>query len=189
MYCNLPSTRETANFNPCLARCLQFPRTPGTSSGSTFPAVLIARSSITTNHPSPQNSSGDAAVRAIALALVRVGQYDRAVQLSQNITDPYGLYEIVVAFTDAGEFERALDVAQTIADENANARALGDLALALTEVGEFERALQIAQLFANEQQRLVMVRQITVALVKAGKVERALQVAQTFNDKISTVYT
>lgn len=55
------------------------------------------------------------------------------------------LHQIAIALAQVGQFERALDVFQTISDRRLKAGALYAIAATLVETGEFDRAVTIAQ--------------------------------------------
>jgi len=69
-------------------------------------------------------------VGAIALTLVEIGRFERAVQLTQIIADDknklWTLRHIAIALAEAGEFDRALQIARTIVDDKFKGHAVCD---------------------------------------------------------------
>ena len=74
------------------------------------------------------------ALKDIALALAKSGQFDRAIQIAQKIEDALfrftALKEIVAALVKAGRFDRAVEVAETINEPIARLQAFADIIVA-----------------------------------------------------------
>jgi serine protease Do len=81
------------------------------------------------------------------------------------------LGEIAVAMAKVGQFDRALQIAQKIEDAWERSGALTEIAKALAQVGQFDRALEVAETIDNPFARLQILADIIAAKQKAGKGE------------------
>jgi len=82
------------------------------------------------------------ALKDIALALAKSGQFDRAIQIAQKIEDALfrftALKEIVAALVKAGRFDRAVEVAETIDNPIVRLQALAAIIVAKQKAGRGE---------------------------------------------------
>ncbi len=135
------------------------------------PRAGLGATSVThTENLSVIGNTGELAVESFQLA-----------QISEH--DPYLLSRIAVVLAKVGQFDRALEISGTITDEGSVSKdsALRGIAVTLAEAGEIDRALDVAQTVTDFSKTLTL-SEIGIALVEAGNVDRALDIAQTITD-------
>ncbi|MGD2181577.1 tetratricopeptide repeat protein [Lusitaniella coriacea] len=124
-------------------------------------------------------------LREIVLALVKVGQRDRAMKLAQtmanDITKASGVPEIAIAFSEVGEIDRALQLVQTLVNQGLKPFSLANITVVLAkrgDIGDVERVVQVAQSITDEPKRERALTWIVGALTEAGEIEQALKITQ-----------
>ena len=136
----------------------------------------------------------DYALRDIAEALAKAGQFDRAIKTAQKIKDDlqhiYALTRIAKALVEARQvkeaikvFDQAIKIAQRIKDAKKRNYGFENIAEALAEACQFDRAIQIAQRVKDEIWRGHAFVEISKALAKAGQFEKAIKTAQKIEVK------
>ena len=105
------------------------------------------------------------------------------------------LRDIALALVKAGDVEQAVEVAQKIEDARFKASALRDIALALAKTGDVEQALEVAQKIERADIKESVLRDIASAQVEAGDKQQALatlkqavEVAQKITDASTKVF-
>jgi tetratricopeptide (TPR) repeat protein len=95
---------------------------------------------------------------ALVEAYAHAGQYDRALQVANTITDvPQKNATLVEIYAKAGQYDRALQVANTIEDAHHKAYALVQIATAYINDGQHDRALQITNTMKRDDAFLMLI--------------------------------
>jgi serine protease Do len=129
------------------------------------------------------------ALMSVAESLAEAGQFDRALQVAQQIGDAwnrsFALKDIAEAMVKAGQtgwaneaFQLALQAAQKIEDASDRSQALREIAEAIAKAGQFDLALQIAQKIEDALVRSLALKDIAEAMAEVGQTKRANQVFQ-----------
>ena len=129
------------------------------------------------------------ALRGIAIAMAKAGQFDLALQFAQKIEDAqsrsWAFRDIAIAMAEAGQTEQAnktiqlaLQFVQKIEDAQSRSWAFRDIAAAMARAGQIDLALQIAQKIEDAQVRSFALSKIAKAMAEVGQIDRSLQIAQ-----------
>ncbi|NEO25570.1 MAG: hypothetical protein F6K03_01390 [Kamptonema sp. SIO4C4] len=117
----------------------------------------------------------------IALSLAKVGEFEQAFALRDNLPNGGNKSEMPYYFAyylaEDGQFDRALEIAQEIkTDPNLYSSLMREIALLFAETGEVERALALTEPLPS---RDYVQGRIAVTLANHGEVQRAVALAQT----------
>ena len=182
-----------------------------TSSALTSP-VVFAKTVVLTEVAKTQISSGDYdaglataaalngiahetgavnwAQQEIALVFVTAHQFDTAIALAEQISDPptqsTALLSISTGLITSGANNQALNILQNLSFESADGRLLrlqqqyllAALAGSVAQAEQFDQALSIAQMIESEYWRDTALRAIAAAWTQSGELEQALAVTE-----------
>ncbi|MBD2576081.1 hypothetical protein [Oscillatoria sp. FACHB-1406] len=113
-----------------------------TASGKLASPLLFVQHPLS---PVPANALNSEVVSAIAVALAKVGQYDRALQLIQRFrSEPWSakaLSSIAPTLIETGKIDRALQAIEGLESQQQQALAFAESASDLAEIGQPEQAI------------------------------------------------
>lgn len=146
-------------------------------------------------NPDPQRSFDDYNLtktrdirRQIVVELVKIGQVERALQISQTINEEYWQKSVIAQISstlaEKGDVATAFQVAQKISSSVDLGEFLKTIAPKLTTKEQVESALQIAQKILVDREIADSWKDEAIALmapklIEVGEIDRGLQLAQT----------
>jgi tetratricopeptide (TPR) repeat protein len=123
----------------------------------------------------------------IAIELAKIGQIDRALQISQTVTEEWWqqsvVTQIALALAEKGDVQTAFQVAQKINSNSDRVEFLKAIAPKLTTKDRVETALQTAQKILADREAGGLkddaIAVIASKFIEVGEIDRGLQLAKT----------
>ncbi|MEC4812213.1 MAG: tetratricopeptide repeat protein [Scytonema sp. PMC 1069.18] len=138
--------------------------------------------------PTPKKSNdyqGYMSLSHVAIALVPVGQTDRAIKIAESLGSELmkesTLTDIGVQLADMGQIEPAMKIANSLKGAGSRAIVLNKVASMLTDDGQLDRAFEVASSFQGRETTKLLA-DIASKFACSGKRDRALKVAETIPD-------
>ncbi len=140
----------------------------------------------------PNDYAGYEALSHIAVALVTVGQTDRALEMAQSIPNDLvkesTLTDIAVQLADVGQIDPALKLVNTLKGEGSRATVFNKVASKLVEMGQLDRAFQMvssiggspSSLQGSEKEQLLA--NIADQFARKGERSQAEKAAEALED-------
>ncbi|OLP16566.1 hypothetical protein BST81_20425 [Leptolyngbya sp. 'hensonii'] len=119
----------------------------------------------------------------VVTKLVEMGQYDRALQLTQQMSGKgfgreYLLIKLVTESSRNGQIEFALQTSRLLQDKLWRAMAVRNITVALAEQQEYDRALEVAETIPFLDTQVYAQTAVAYRLWKRGQPDRALKLAE-----------
>ena len=140
----------------------------------------------------PNDYSAFQPLSHITVALVTVGQTDRALQMAQSIPNDLvkeaTLTDIAVQMADMGHLEPALKLVNDLKGEGSKTTVLNKVASKLVELGQLDRAFQIASSLAGSpssmegSEKAKILTEIADKFAQLGQRTQALKAAETIEE-------
>ena len=122
---------------------------------------------------------------AISRKLASMGQYERAVKLTQAIKSDgaksMALVGIVREAAEAGHYEQALKVAQTLKSDSDKTNALAGIAWRYAATGQYDQALKLAETLQSDT-KVGIVANIADYYAAGGQYDQALKLVQAMDN-------
>lgn len=149
------------------------------------PAILEEALQFAKAYDPPNPYSKGYAIRPIAIAYAKIGQYEQAIQIAQSIVNaPYpktsALGAIASQYAQKGQMEQALQLAQSLEAGESKAKAFSDIAIAYAKAGQQDKAFEVFSQAVELAQSVgeTLLADIIAHYAEAGQPAAALQVAQ-----------